>query len=121
MKQTQNFTEGKIFAPLIRFALPVLLALFLPGSSALVGKLFSVDVYARMPAASNTSFYGLTLALWRDIVIQDKAPPEGYSEAYMQDVLARIDEKLEEKPITGEETDTAAPNIIFILSEAFLI
>lgn len=29
MKQKQNFTEGKIFAPLIRFALPVLLALFL--------------------------------------------------------------------------------------------
>ena len=29
MKQSQNFTEGKIFAPLIRFALPVLLALFL--------------------------------------------------------------------------------------------
>jgi len=29
MKQTQNFTEGKILAPLIRFALPVLLALFL--------------------------------------------------------------------------------------------
>lgn len=29
MKQAQNFTEGKIFAPLIRFALPVLLALFL--------------------------------------------------------------------------------------------
>ena len=29
MKQTQNFTEGQIFLPLIRFALPVLLALFL--------------------------------------------------------------------------------------------
>lgn len=29
MKQIQNFTEGKIFAPLVRFALPVLLALFL--------------------------------------------------------------------------------------------
>lgn len=29
MKQTQTFTEGTIFAPLIRFALPVLLALFL--------------------------------------------------------------------------------------------
>ena len=29
MKQTQNFTEGKIFTPLIRFALPVLMALFL--------------------------------------------------------------------------------------------
>ena len=29
MKQTQDFTEGRIFAPLIRFALPVLLALFL--------------------------------------------------------------------------------------------
>jgi len=29
MKQTQNFTTGKIFAPLVRFALPVLLALFL--------------------------------------------------------------------------------------------
>ena len=29
MEKTQNFTEGKIFSPLIRFALPVLLALFL--------------------------------------------------------------------------------------------
>ena len=29
MKQTQNFTDGRIFGPLIRFALPVLLALFL--------------------------------------------------------------------------------------------
>lgn len=29
MNQTQNFTEGKIFSPLIRFAIPVLLALFL--------------------------------------------------------------------------------------------
>ncbi|MCH5343702.1 MAG: MATE family efflux transporter [Acetatifactor sp.] len=29
MKQVQNFTEGRIFSPLIRFALPVLLALFL--------------------------------------------------------------------------------------------
>ena len=29
MKQTQNFTEGQILSPLIRFALPVLMALFL--------------------------------------------------------------------------------------------
>ncbi len=29
MDRAQNFTEGKIFSPLIRFALPVLLALFL--------------------------------------------------------------------------------------------
>lgn len=29
MNKTQNFTEGKIFSPLIHFALPVLLALFL--------------------------------------------------------------------------------------------
>lgn len=29
MRQNQSFTEGKIFSPLIRFALPVLLALFL--------------------------------------------------------------------------------------------
>lgn len=29
MKKTQNFTEGSIFAPLVRFALPVLLALLL--------------------------------------------------------------------------------------------
>ena len=29
MKETHNFTEGKIFSPLIRFALPVLFALFL--------------------------------------------------------------------------------------------
>ena len=29
MKENQNFTQGRIFGPLIRFALPVLLALFL--------------------------------------------------------------------------------------------
>ena len=29
MKQTQDFTKGRIFLPLIRFALPVLMALFL--------------------------------------------------------------------------------------------
>lgn len=29
MRETQNFTEGKIFSPLIKFALPVLFALFL--------------------------------------------------------------------------------------------
>ncbi len=29
MNKTQNFTEGKIFSPLIRFSLPVLLAMFL--------------------------------------------------------------------------------------------
>lgn len=29
MEKTQNFTEGKVFVPLIRFALPVLFALFL--------------------------------------------------------------------------------------------
>lgn len=29
MNKSQNFTEGKIFSPLIRFAIPVLLALFL--------------------------------------------------------------------------------------------
>lgn len=29
MENTQNFTEGKILAPLLKFALPVLLALFL--------------------------------------------------------------------------------------------
>ena len=29
MRQKQNFTEGRIFGPLARFALPVLLAMFL--------------------------------------------------------------------------------------------
>ena len=29
MENTKNFTEGKIFSPLMGFALPVLLALFL--------------------------------------------------------------------------------------------
>lgn len=29
MEKAQNFTEGRIFAPLIHFVLPVLLALFL--------------------------------------------------------------------------------------------
>ena len=41
MNKAQNFTEGKIFLPLIRFALPVLLALFLQ----LLVENYGCDIY----------------------------------------------------------------------------
>lgn len=40
MKQIQDFTEGKILSPLIRFALPVFLALFLQAMYGAVDLLF---------------------------------------------------------------------------------
>ena len=102
-------------------ALVLLLSLFTASGARLVGEVCGIDVYARMPAASNNRFYGLTLALWRDAVMQDAPAPEGYSQEYMEGVLSRIDELLAREetsdgPVTanGEE-----PNVIFVLSEAF--
>ena len=82
MKNTQDFTEGKIFAPLIRFALPVLAALFLQtmyGAVDLlvVGKLASsADVSAvstgsmilqTMTLAVTSLAMGLTILIGRKI------------------------------------------------------
>ena len=101
-------------------ALVAALALFSAAGAGAVGELFDVDVYARMPAANNNRFYGLTLALWRDAVMQDAAAPEEYGPAYMENVLARIDELLaEDGPAETVTADGKEPNVIYILSEAF--
>lgn len=109
--------------PRVRFlsvsgALLALLMLFSTTGGRIIGDLFLVDVYARMPAANNNRFYGLTLALWRTAVMQDTPAPEGYSREYMEQVLAEIDGLLEENGLT-DRTQTQRPNVIFILSEAF--
>ena len=55
MKQTQTFTEGKIFSPLIRFALPVLFALFLQTMYGAIDLLvvgqFGGDFAVRLPVS----------------------------------------------------------------------
>ena len=60
----------------------------------------------------------MALSLWRDCFLQAKKSPEGYSEAYMEQVLARIDEIL-----TEDSADAPAaavqPNIIVAQSESF--
>ncbi len=98
-------------------ALNLLIGVLSPSCSAWIGSVFSVDVYARMPAATNNNQYGLTLALWRDSVMQTTPEPTGYSERYMRQVLERVDELLEQK--TSGEDGTARPNVIMVLSEAF--
>lgn len=80
-----------------------------------VGGWLGVDFYTRMDAAASHDLHGLTLALWRDIFPQPKTPPEGYSEAYMLEVLDRVDEILG----TGPAEEQTKPNILFILSESF--
>ncbi len=80
-----------------------------------VGGWLGVDFYTRMDAAASHDLHGLTLALWRDIFPQPKTPPEGYCEAYMLEVLDRVDEILGTEP-AAEET---RPNLLFILSESF--
>jgi len=110
--------KGRFFCATLSLA--ALLALFSPLCAPTVGEVFSVDVYARMPAAHNNSFHGLTIALWRDLVVQDMPAPEGYSEASMQRVLARIDELLaEDEPAQADDGAAVQPNVIMILSEAF--
>lgn len=96
-----------------------------------VGGLLRIDFYNRIDPTEGHSRYGLTLNLWRDYFLKDMVPPskfEGaeqgetvYGPAYMQDILTRIDEILEEDtaPEAEDSLETPAPNILFILSESF--
>lgn len=70
MKKTENFTEGKIFMPLISFALPVLLALFLQTMYGAVdllivgqfgGKL--ADVYVSAVSTGSQIMHALTVVI----------------------------------------------------------
>ncbi|MGN0633216.1 MAG: MATE family efflux transporter [Oscillospiraceae bacterium] len=70
MKQTHSFTEGKIFSPLIRFALPVLLALFLQTMYGAVDLLIVgqfggdiADVYVSAVATGSQVMQALTVVI----------------------------------------------------------
>ncbi len=79
-----------------------------------VGGWLGVDFYTRMDPAESHSLHGLTLSLWRDAFPQPKTPPEGYDEAYMLEVLERVDQLLD-----ARAEPEVKPNILFILSESF--
>ena len=83
----------------------------------LAGPVFGVDVYTRTAASVSHDRYGLTLSLWRDCFLQSMAGPEGYSQAYMEDVLAQIDELTAD--YAAGEGSGEAPNVIMVLSESF--
>ena len=99
-------------------SLALTLGLFSAQGAQAAGAVFQVDVNTRLDAANSHDTYGLLLSLWRDSCLQAKKSPEGYSEAYMQDVLARIDEILAEDPVSREEP-AVRPNVIMVLSESF--
>lgn len=70
MNKTQNFTEGKIFAPLIRFAVPVLLALFLQAMYGAVDLLIvgqfggeSADVFVSAVSTGSQIMMTLTVVI----------------------------------------------------------
>ena len=79
-----------------------------------VGGWLGVDFYTRMDPAESHSLHGLTLSLWRDAFPQPKTPPEAYDEAYMLEVLERVDQLLD-----ARAEPEAKPNILYILSESF--
>ena len=107
--------EGRTRALSLVFSVTAAVILCTGPGTRTVGGWLGVDFYTRMPAAENRNVHGLTLSLWRDAFPQPKTPPEGYSEAYMQEVLDRIDRLLaEEQPLPETR-----PNILFILSESF--
>ena len=99
-------------------SLALTIGLFSTQGAQAAGAVFQVDVNTRLAAANSHDTYGLTLSLWRDCFLQAKKSPEGYSEAYMEQVLARIDEIL-----TEDSADAPAaavqPNIIVAQSESF--
>ena len=99
-------------------SLALTIGLFSTQGAQAAGAVFQVDVNTRLDAANSHDTYGLLLSLWRDSCLQAKKSPEGYSEAYMEQVLARIDEIL-----TEDSADAPAaavqPNIIVAQSESF--
>lgn len=99
-------------------SLALLVALFTPAFARSAGEAFGMDMYARLPVASNHYFHGLPLSLWRDSVIQTIKEPKGYSEESMRRVLARIDELLAEENTEPVE-NVVQPNVIMVLSESF--
>ena len=99
-------------------ALALTMGLFSTQGAQVAGAVFDVDTNTRLAAVNSHDTYGLTLSLWRDCFLQAKESPEGYSQAYMEKVLARIDEILEEED-TPDETPAVQPNIIMVLSESF--
>lgn len=107
--------EGRTRALSLVFSVTAAVILCTGPGTRTVGGWLGVDFYTRMPAAENRNVHGLTLSLWRDAFPQPKTPPEGYSEAYMQEVLDRIDRLLAEEQPRPE----TRPNILFILSESF--
>ena len=107
--------EGRTRALSLVFSVTAAVILCTGPGTRTVGSWLGVDFYTRMPAAENRNVHGLTLSLWRDAFPQPKTPPEGYSEAYMQEVLDRIDRLLAEEQPRPE----TRPNILFILSESF--
>ena len=99
-------------------ALALTMGLFSTQGAQMAGAVFQVDVNTRLAAANSHDTYGLILSLWRDCFLQAKAAPEGYSAAYMEEVLARIDEILAEEDAPAE-APAVQPNIIMVLSESF--
>ena len=109
----------------LTFALSLTAAVALCTSTgaARAAEWFQVDIITRLDAASSHDTYGLLLSLWRDAFLQAKTSPEDYSQAYMEDVLDRIDQLLLEDG-EGEATSTASatqPNIIMVLLLSGLI
>ena len=115
--------SGRVRFLSLSLGLVALMFFFTRQGAQSAGTAFRVDMNTRLTAANSHDTYGLTLSLWRSCFLQAKEPPEGYSRAYMEEVLARIDELLAQEgqadpadPAAGSEE---APNVIFILSEAF--
>ncbi len=108
--------KGVLRARSCLFSLTLAGILLTGTGSRTLGNWMGVDFYTRMPPAENHSLHGLTLSLWRDAFPQPKTPPEGYDQAYMLEVLERIDQLLPGSPAKEPETK---PNILFILSESF--
>ena len=70
MSKVQNFTEGKIFSPLIRFAIPVLLALFLQATYGAVDLLIvgqfggdNADVFVSAVSTGSQIMMTLTIVI----------------------------------------------------------
>ena len=96
MKQEIQFTEGKIFQPLFRFALPVLLAMCLQSMYGAVDLLIvgqfgvAADVSAVATGSQNYSKTGICLSVFTKASPYSRQEPRKNAENQLSHCLARL-------------------------------
>ena len=98
-------------------SLSVLLIFVFGNGAKPLGRAFSLDMQTRQEAEQTYGAYGAVAGIWRDYAMRGDTEITDYSEAYMQNVLARIDARIAEHPVQARAEEDY-PNIVVLQQES---